>query len=68
MTGLAITFLILSIVMFSQTMVHIPEVITGLAGAVIIGLSLLSSLRWNKAHPDEGVDLDHPHGGHHAHD
>lgn len=58
------SILILSVVMFTQTMVHIPEVITGLAGAFIIGLSLLSSLRWNKAHPDHDVDLDHHHGMH----
>jgi len=43
--------LILSVIMYVQTMVHIPEVITGLFGAGLIGLSLWSSIRWNKANP-----------------
>ena len=39
----------LSVVMYVQTVVHIPEVVTGLGGAVLIGVSLLSSIRWNRA-------------------
>lgn len=42
--------LVLSVVMFMQTMVHVPEVITGLIGALIIGLSFLSSLRFRRLH------------------
>ena len=42
------SILILSVVMFAQSMWHIPEVFTGLGGAFVIGLSLLSSLRWNR--------------------
>jgi hypothetical protein len=42
------SILILAMVMFAQTMVHIPEVITGLLGAGFIGLSLLSSIRYNR--------------------
>ncbi|MEO1909914.1 MAG: DUF475 domain-containing protein [Paracoccus sp. (in: a-proteobacteria)] len=38
----------LSIIMFSQALVHIPEVITGLGGATLIGLSLWSSIRLNR--------------------
>ncbi len=38
----------LSVVMFAQSLVHIPEVITGLAGAVLIGISLWSSIAWNR--------------------
>ncbi|APZ50665.1 DUF475 domain-containing protein [Salipiger abyssi] len=38
----------LSIVMYAQSLVHIPEVITGLAGTALIGLSLWSSIRWNR--------------------
>ena len=45
------SILILSIVMFAQSMWHIPEVFTGLGGAFVIGLSLLSSLRWNRRNP-----------------
>lgn len=42
------SILILSLVMFSQTMIHIPEVFTGLVGAAIIGLSFWSSLIWRR--------------------
>ena len=45
------SILILSVVMFAQSMWHIPEVFTGLGGAFVIGLSLLSSLRWNRRNP-----------------
>lgn len=38
----------LSVVMFAQSLVHIPEVITGLGGAALIGISLWSSIRWNR--------------------
>ncbi len=41
---------ILGVIMYCQTMVHIPEVITGLGGAMLIGFALLSSIRWNKRH------------------
>ena len=45
------SILILSVVMFAQSMWHIPEVFTGLGGAFVIGLSPLSSLRWNRRNP-----------------
>lgn len=32
---------------------EIPEVVTGLIGVAFIGLSLLTSIRYNKNHPDE---------------
>jgi hypothetical protein len=38
----------LSVIMFMQSLVHIPEVITGLGGAALIGVSLWSSIRWNR--------------------
>ncbi|NIZ07999.1 DUF475 domain-containing protein [Pseudooceanicola sp. HF7] len=38
----------LSVIMYVQTLVEIPEVITGLGGATLIGVSLWSSLRWNR--------------------
>ncbi|MGY9050031.1 MAG: DUF475 domain-containing protein, partial [Rhodobacterales bacterium] len=44
------SILILSVIMFAQTLVHVPEVITGLLGAGFIGLSLMSSLRHNRLH------------------
>jgi uncharacterized protein len=42
------SILILSVIMFAQTLFHIPEVITGLLGAGVIALSLLSSLRYRR--------------------
>lgn len=41
---------ILAVIMFMNTIWHIPEVITGLLGAALIGLSLYSSIRYNKKH------------------
>tara|TARA_R110000868_G_scaffold400956_3_gene675956 strand:+ start:130718 stop:131752 length:1035 start_codon:yes stop_codon:yes gene_type:complete len=38
----------LSVVMFAQALIEIPEAVTGLGGAVVIGASLWSSIRWNK--------------------
>jgi len=38
----------LSIIMFAQSIIEVPETITGAIGAVIIGLSLYSSIRYNK--------------------
>ncbi len=38
----------LSVIMFLQSFVHIPEVVTGLGGAALIGVSLWSSVRWNR--------------------
>lgn len=35
-------------IMLLNTMFHIPEVITGLAGASLVGLSLLSSIHYNR--------------------
>ncbi|MBB4064203.1 DUF475 domain-containing protein [Gellertiella hungarica] len=43
---------ILSVIMYVQTLFHIPEVITGLAGAGLIGISLLASIRYNRLHPE----------------
>ncbi|MFC3059787.1 DUF475 domain-containing protein [Paenirhodobacter populi] len=40
----------LAVVMYVQTLFHIPEVITGLAGALLIGIALWSSIRWNRRH------------------
>lgn len=42
------SILILSMIMFAQTLAHIPEVVTGLLGAGFIGLSMISSLRHNR--------------------
>lgn len=52
--GAFYAILILSVIMFCQTLVHIPEVITGLGGAALIGVSLWSSIRWNRTHAAAG--------------
>lgn len=40
--------LVLAAIMFAQARWHIPEVVTGFVGALLIGLALLSSIRWNR--------------------
>lgn len=47
--GAFYAILILSVIMYAQTLVHIPEMITGLGGAGLIGIALFSSIRWNRA-------------------
>jgi hypothetical protein len=47
--GAFYAILILSVIMYMQALVHIPEVITGLGGATLIGVSFWSSIRWNRA-------------------
>ncbi|TCL69672.1 DUF475 domain-containing protein [Rhizobium sp. BK251] len=46
--GAFYAILILSVIMYVQTLVHIPEVITGLGGAALIGISLWSSIQYNR--------------------
>jgi hypothetical protein len=48
----------LSFIMYLQTLVHIPEVITGLGGAGLIGISLWSSIRFNRKN-----SIVHEHSG-----
>lgn len=47
--GAFYAILILSVIMYSQAIVHVPEVLTGLGGATIIGVALWSSIRYNRA-------------------
>lgn len=55
--GAFYAILALAAIMYLNTFVHISEVITGLIGAVLIGLAFWSSVRWNKANPgDEPED------------
>ena len=53
----------LSLIMFMQSFVHIPEVITGLGGAALIGISLWSSVRWNRHFPAVEQDGGSHHEG-----
>lgn len=43
---------ILSVIMLTSGFVHVPEIFTALAGAVLIGASIYSSLRWKKKNPE----------------
>jgi len=40
----------LAVIMFLNTIFNIPEIVTGLLGALIIAMSLISSLRYEKKH------------------
>ncbi len=42
--------------------VEVPEVVTGLVGVAFIGLSLLTSIRYNRNHPDEDTAETVPPG------
>lgn len=44
--------LILSVIMYLQALIHIPEVVTGLGGAALIGVALWSSIRWNRSNDE----------------
>ncbi len=46
--GAFYAIIILSVIMYAQTLIHIPEVLTGLGGATLIGISLWSSIRHNR--------------------
>ena len=46
--GAFYSILALSIIMFAQSLVHIPEMFTGLIGAGLIGVSVWSSVRYNR--------------------
>ena len=55
--GAFYAILILSVIMYVQTLYHIPEVITGLGGATLIGISLWSSIRYNREERVRETDL-----------
>lgn len=46
--GAFYSILALSIIMFAQTLWHIPELVTGLIGVALIGIAFWSSIRYNK--------------------
>ena len=51
--GAFYAILALATIMFASVRFHVPEVVTGLIGAALIGLAFLSSVRWNRAHHAE---------------
>ena len=46
--GAFYAILVLSVIMYVQALVHVPEVLTGLGGAALILLALWSSVRYNR--------------------
>jgi len=46
--GAFYAILILALIMFAQTLIHIPEVITGLIGICLIAAALIASIRHNR--------------------
>lgn len=50
--GAFYAILVLSLIMFVQTLIHIPEVITGVIGIFFILTALYSSIRFNRNHPN----------------
>lgn len=51
--GAFYAILILAVLMFLQTLMHVPEWLTGLGGAALIGIALWSSIRWQRGQPDK---------------
>lgn len=47
--GAFYSILALSIIMFAQTIIHVPELVTGLLSATLIGLALVSSILHNRS-------------------
>jgi hypothetical protein len=47
--GAFYAILALSVIMYLQSIIHIPEVFTGLFGATLIAVSLWSSLKWRQS-------------------
>ncbi len=46
--GAFYSILVLSIIMFGQTLWHIPEMVTGILGSAFIGVALVSSVLYNR--------------------
>lgn len=54
--GAFYSILALSVIMYAQTLIHISELVTGALGAGLIGLSLWSSIRYNRRHRAQAQD------------
>jgi hypothetical protein len=54
--GAFYAILVLAVIMYLQSLMHVPEVLTGLGGAALIGLSLWSSVVWNRRHVGAGTE------------
>jgi hypothetical protein len=49
--------IVLGAIMLLSAKFYIPESVTGLIGAILIGLSFAWSVRYNRRHPDEASEL-----------
>lgn len=56
--GAFYAIILLSVIMFLQAFVEIPEVVTGLGGAALIGVALYSSIRWNRVFGQESANAE----------
>ena len=45
------SILVLAVIMFSKTMIHVSEIVTGLLGAAFIATAFWSSIRYNRLSP-----------------
>ena len=54
--GAFYAILALAVIMYVNTFAHIPEVITGLIGAALIGLAFWASVRWNRTNESFSAD------------
>ena len=48
----------LATIMLGSAFVHVPELLTGFVGAILIGLAIISSIRYRKLHGDDEGDSD----------
>ncbi|MEX0969586.1 MAG: DUF475 domain-containing protein [Paracoccaceae bacterium] len=53
--GAFYSILALSVVMFANSVTHVPELVTGLVGASLILIALWSSLRYNRLNPEKSL-------------
>ncbi|MEZ5779915.1 MAG: DUF475 domain-containing protein [Paracoccaceae bacterium] len=47
--GAFYSILVLSVIMFAQTLIHVPELVTGALGSAFIGIALVSSILYNRS-------------------
>src|SRR3546814_1163237 len=57
--GAFYSIIALAAIMYINTFQHIPDVITGVIGAVLIGIAFWSSVRWNRANPEGERSEEH---------
>lgn len=56
--GAFYAILSLALIMYLQTIIHVPEAVTGLIGAALIGISLWASIRYNRLEETSSAEAD----------